>query len=302
MKANLRIATSNGIDTVELFEDKAQLQPSNYRMGFKVNDKTLYAQIVTEDELNLCKNSGSGVALGIGVTNGIKINVARSAGDSYFPYTRKSKVLKTYMREVTQDNFDASQFPKGGYIQICGGVGGSSFVGHGGYGEIKLIQIPANKKVTLQNFNFNNTTASNGSKGSDYSRGGYSTSTYKVTPYCRCNYTTFTKSGSAGGSAGKDVSVEVLFDDSSIGVTTAFGGGGAGGQGATWTHLTSCSNSSGQNPNCSTNSSTFRGDNGLGGASGSGNTSTDSNGADGNSDPSFRKNDDIAHIVVHAYE
>ena len=136
--------------------------------------------------------------------------------------TKEVYLDSVYTSSVSNINIE---FPLGGYIEICGGVGESTSAGSGGVGE-KVIQKFNNGDSIMANIFF-----IAGNKGSDGR-------TDSIQSHNSCHYTSYTcypnststvtAKGSPGADGGFKINFKYLLRNKEISIE-ANGGGGAGG-------------------------------------------------------------------------
>ena len=198
--------------------------------------------------------------------------------------TKEAYLDSAYTSSVSNINIE---FPLGGYIEICGGVGESTSAGSGGAGE-KVIQkfnagdsIMANISFIAGNKGSDGRTASTESHNScRYGSSGQ----YIYTCYPTSTSTVIAK-GSPGADGGFKINFKYLLRNKEISIEANGGGGAGGARGST--NYRVCS---GDSSLICGNSKTYTltTDDGNGGSSTNGNSGNGANGGDATTNNDFK--------------
>ena len=198
--------------------------------------------------------------------------------------TKEAYLDSTYTSSVSNINIE---FPLGGYIEICGGVGESTSAGSGGAGE-KVIQkfnagdsIMANISFIAGNKGSDGTTASIESDTScEYiSHGNY---IYTCVP---TSTRTVTAKGSPGADGGFKINFKYLLRNKEIYIEANGGGGAGGAKGRANYRVCSGNSSSG----CGLSEThTLTSNDGNGASSTNGNSGNGANGGDATTNNNFK--------------
>ena len=198
--------------------------------------------------------------------------------------TKESYLDSTYTSSVSNINIE---FPLGGYIEICGGVGGSTSAGNGGAGEKVIQEFNAGDSIMANIFFIAGNKGSDGETASIESHNScsYYSSGNNVYTCHSTNTSTVTAEGRPGADGGFKINFKYLLRNKEKYIE-ANGGGGAGGAGGSAKYRV-CSGNSGiscGNDSVYTLTSSY----GNGASSTNGNSGNGANGGDATINNNFK--------------